>query len=86
MFTDRFIKVPIKVYSEKEKELTGNETCVDTYRKINPMDIIEYGPTDSDDSGQFEYTVVVLRAKENVFTVYLPVNQFEKLLNNYGNQ
>lgn len=43
MFTDRFIKVPIKQYNLAQKELTGNEDLYDTWIKINPMKIIEYG-------------------------------------------
>lgn len=83
MFTDRFIKIPVKIFNVKEKELTGNENTVDSWVKILPMEIIEYGPTDAEDSGEFIYTNIVLKGQEK-YVAYLSIQEFENLLNNYN--
>lgn len=80
MFTDRFIKIPIKVYNVKEKELTNNENCYDSYEQINPFEISSYRP--SFDSDYTEKECVSISFKNGSQTLaYLSVKEFEKLLN-----
>jgi hypothetical protein len=79
VFTDRFIKVPIKVYNTRVKELTGDEgELTDSWEKINPFEIQSYRP-DIDNENELIVTV----KNRDPFTVYLSVEEFEKLLNNH---
>lgn len=79
-FTDRFIRVPIKVYSIRQKELTGKEICEDSYEMINPFDISRYRP--SFDSDYTENECVSISFKDGDKTLaYLSIREFEKLLN-----
>lgn len=80
MFTDRFIKVPTKIYETKYKEITGEEGDLeDSWSKILPMAIVEYRPTTADDC---ECTHVFLNNGNTILT-YMPIEQFEKLLNEH---
>jgi hypothetical protein len=77
VFTDRFIRVPIKEYSVKTKELTGDEgELIDNWEKINPFEIQAYRPY-VDNPGAF-----FLKLKgQDTFTVYMPIKEFEAMLN-----
>ncbi len=80
-FTDRFIKIPIKVYDRKSADLTGKPDYEDSVMKINPFEISHYKPsndTDNDDKG----CVYVTMKQGDGFFVYLTMAEFEKLLNN----
>lgn len=77
MFTDRFIKIPVKEYNIQTKELTGNEGELrDNWEKINPFDIQSYRP-DVDDDDSFYLTM----KNREPFAVYMPIAEFEKMLN-----
>jgi hypothetical protein len=79
-FTDRFIQVPIKVYSVREKNLTGKEICNDSFEKLNPLQIESYRPTfDEDYEGDCVY--VSYKSGNPGLTVYLSIDEFETLLN-----
>lgn len=77
MFTDRFIKVPVRIFDAKEKDLTGNETLVDSYIKFNPFELSEYRPSKDKDEPCVSIT---MKNGENSL-VYLTIKEFEKLLN-----
>lgn len=80
-FTDRFIKVPIKVFSTREKELTGKENACDTWMKIYPFEIASYRPCFAEEYvDDADATIVVLKSGDST-TVYLTPDEFEKLLN-----
>lgn len=79
MFTDKYIKLPIKIYEKSLKELTGKEELVDSWIKINPFDISTYRPSEE---GQ---TLIEFRNGTETL-VYLSTEQFESKLNNFINQ
>ena len=79
-FTDRFIKLPIRLYSEKMKDLTGVEDSQDCEVRVNPFEICEYHQT-SDESG-VPGILVYLKCGET-FMVYLSLEDFEKRLNQH---
>lgn len=85
MFTDRFIKVPIRRTHSKDKDLTGKENTRDTFLRVSPFDISNYGPSwDDDADGYDELTVTAIHLKcGESFTCYMSFNDFEKLLNNH---
>ncbi len=83
-FTDRFIKVPTTVFNIKQKELTGKEVLEQTYIKFNPFDISEYRPAYQDDLDEGENKVSVTLKDGNSILVYLTIDEFEKLLNNFN--
>jgi len=80
MFTDKFIEVPINIYSQKEADLIGVETYSPSIEKIDPFSIRSYysnlGVEDRDS------TTVYFKDGGSLL-VYLPINQFEKLLNDH---
>lgn len=80
MFTDRYIKVPVKVYCLETKELTGKEgELIDTWEKINPFEIQSYRPNPDEENE----TIVSVRTRDS-FSVYLSPQAFEKLLNDHA--
>ena len=80
-FTDRYIKVPIKVFDRKLQEMTGQSEDEDSYMMINPFDIVSYRPSfDKDDEDRNELTDIVDKTGDRTL-VYLSVEQFESLLN-----
>lgn len=82
-FTDRFIKVPIRVYDKKHKELTGEEISEDEFMKINPFEIVSYRTTVDD--LQPDIPITCIKEKNGDTTlVYLHLDEFEKLLNEFG--
>lgn len=79
-FTDRFIRIPIRVYNLKEKELTGKENLEDSYEMIYPFDISRYRPTFDEESPEEKCTCISFKdGKETI--AYLSIVEFEKLLN-----
>lgn len=80
MFTDRFIKVPIRVFSVKEEELTGNSVDTDSWLKFNPFDLSNYKPSYDDAEPDVEITHMTLKNGYGVL-VYLSPKEFESLLN-----
>lgn len=81
-FTDRFVKLPIKEYNEKEKELTGHATYSDNYVNILPLEVCAYRPLPDDENGVDECVSVTLRTGER-FNVYMTIDEFESTLNNH---
>lgn len=80
-FTDRFIKLPVKIFDRKMQELTGKSEDEESFIMINPFEIFKYRPTwDNDDTSQNEITAIVDKTGE-VTLVYLTVKEFEELLN-----
>jgi hypothetical protein len=79
VFTDRFIKLPIKEYNTEVKELTGKEgELIENWEKINPFDIQSYRP-DIDSEESF---YLAMRGRDT-FAVYMRIEEFEKLLNKH---
>jgi hypothetical protein len=81
-FTDRFLAVPIKTYSVKHKELTGEEELEDGVMKFNPFEMSNYYsvPTRMTMTSDFTCTRIVLKNGDST-VVYLRMTEFEKLLN-----
>ncbi len=78
-FTDRYIKVPIKLFDKQIKELTGKYESEDSYLKINPFEIVKYRQSWDDGSE----IVCVTDKLGDATLVYLTLNEFETLLNNH---
>lgn len=81
-FTDRFIRVPIKVYDTKEYELTGKPDYVDNYMKLLPFEICEYKPMIDEDNEDVECVSVKMKNGDS-FYVYMTIKEFEKALNEH---
>lgn len=79
-FTDRFVKLPIKIYSESQKELTGKATYEDNYTNVLPLEICSYRPQVDDENGVDECTHVSLKNGES-FNVYMTIAEFEAYIN-----
>lgn len=80
-FTDRFIKLPIKVYGVALKELTGKMECEDSWLKILPDEIAEYKPSIDDETG-IECVHIKMKNGDQCY-VYLRYTEFELVLNNH---
>jgi hypothetical protein len=81
-FTDRFISIPIRIFSQKEKEIMGKEQCEDSIMRINPFEVSRYYP--SDDEGT-PCTQIVFRDGGST-CAYMTTEEFEKLLNSFITQ
>ena len=79
MFTDRFIPLPIKTYSQSHEELTGNKELEDAIARINPMEICEYFSVYEDNQD----AVNVYLNSGHYFVCYLPIEDFEQKLNEW---
>jgi len=79
MFTQRFIKLPIKVYDTDIKELTGNEVTKDTYEMINPFTISSYRPSDENNGNATHVTF----NNGGTMLIYLGIKSFERALNEH---
>jgi hypothetical protein len=82
MFTDRFIKVPVKIFDVARKELTGKEELFDSFEKINPFEIATYRPAygSEDEEGVMQWVNITFKNGDRTL-VYLSMEEFEKLLN-----
>ena len=79
MFTDRFIKLPIKVFDREEVEVYGKEPIYEeSWMKVLPLEICQYKPTVDYDGTECLY--ITLKNGEGLF-VFLTSEQFEELLN-----
>ena len=78
MFTDRFIKVPIKLYNREQQETFGTSIEIDSYEMISPFFIASYRPS-TDPEG---YVHVSFKDGTGLM-VYLSVTEFENRLNNH---
>lgn len=84
-FTDRFIRVPIKLVDKKLGELTGGKKLdeEDSYMFINPFNILGYRPAVDKEFPQLgEITLVRDITGDNTY-VYMHIDEFEKLLNDH---
>jgi len=84
MFTDRFIKVPVQIYSVKNAELTGKRELESSWIKFLPFELSDYGPTADDDDDVMDKTGIHLKSG-HYFTAFIKVEEFEKLLNDHSN-
>ena len=87
MFTDNFLKVPIKEFNTKEEELTGKKTARKAYLKMQLSEISHYRQCrdyENENSGQ-PYMSVYMKGGDS-FYVYLSLEEFENLLNNHQSQ
>lgn len=89
-FTDRYIKVPAKLIDPKERELTNKNEDeyaeLDIKVRINPYKIVSYRaaiPMELEfDEGNQICTSVDIEGG-NGYLVYMPIEEFEKLLNSF---
>lgn len=81
-FTDRFIELPIKVYDKEAADLVGKPDYEDSVIKISPFEISDYKPTNDADNQDAECVYLVLKNGRGFF-VYLPMDKFEKILNDH---
>lgn len=75
-FTDRFIKLPVRLVNRKDEELLGegNVESHDSFEKLLPMEIQSYHPsTDKDVCGDDEVTQCYLKNGRN-FLAYISVS------------
>lgn len=81
MYTlEKFIKFPIKIYNEEESAITGSQQKFSSYEMVNPFCIARYRPTwDEDDA---DCVCVSFKDGTNIL-VYMTINEFESILNNY---
>lgn len=77
----RFIRIPIKIYSVKQKELTGRENTEDTYMKLNPLDISRYYPSTDEENDEVCVKIVFKDGGETC--AYLTIEHFERLLESF---
>lgn len=80
MFTDKFIKFPVKEFNIKREELTGKEDRRDTFEKIDPFQISNYRASIDEDFGEEECVSLTLKNGYNCF-IYLSLKEFERILN-----
>ena len=80
-YTDRFLKVPIDIYSISEEEIMGKKTYSESWNKFNPMDISCYFPS-FDKDNEKEFTHVELKNGSHILVKLFPAD-FEKLLNDH---
>ena len=79
MFTDRFIKLPIRIYDRKREELTGQKEQEDRQCAVLPSQIEHYHG--SEDEGE-EVVQLVMKSGKSFF-VYLSCEEFERQLNKH---
>lgn len=90
-FTDRFIKIPTKVFDGDAHELIGKkeEDCdmISTTTMINPFKIECYRasiPRNVDFTEENLSTTSVTMESGDSHLAYMSINEFEKLLNKFG--
>ena len=76
MFTQRFVKLPIRLYNQEMESLTGVNEEFDTYEMVNPFNIMSYRPSKDPDG----FTYVTFKNSTGM-VVYMDIDDFEKLLN-----
>jgi hypothetical protein len=79
MFTQRFIKLPIKIYDKDHFDLTGDEVTQDTYQMCHPFSIIYYRPSTENDG---KATHIGFRDGSTIL-VYLSIKEVERLFNEH---
>lgn len=86
MYTDKFIKLPIRIYNHRQAELSGDEdgSAFETFTKINPMEIIMYHPSFDKNSEPEAATTVTIKGGD-FYIILIPIDEFEKKINNFMN-
>lgn len=79
-FTDRFIELPIKIFSTTQKELTGKAEYFDNTLYLLPEEISNFKAVRDDDCDVEECVSVFLKNGES-FHVYLTLEEFKNQLN-----
>ena len=79
MFTDRFVKLPIKIYDMEHKELTGMEIIKDTYEMVNPFEIMSYRRSDENNGN---CVTITFKNGEHML-IYLSIKDFEARMNEH---
>lgn len=82
MFTDRFMKLPIKLHDAKQAELTGTAELEDSWEKILPFDITSWRPSFVSDDLDVEKTYITFKNGTSTLTDLHP-KEFEKMLNDF---
>lgn len=80
MFTQRFIKLPIKIYDKDHFELTGEEVTQDSYQMCHPFSISYYRPSTENDG---KATHIGFKDGSTILT-YMSIKEFEKILNEHS--
>lgn len=78
MFTNRFIRVPIKVYNKDMMEMSGISEEMDTYEMINPFHISSYRPSLEPEG----CTYISFRDGTGMM-VYMSIKEFETYMNSH---
>jgi hypothetical protein len=81
-FTDRFIRLPIKVYDTKDAELTGNPQYFDNVMAALPFEISNYKTAVDEDNDDAECVSVKMKNGDSYY-VYMTLKEFEKALNEH---
>jgi len=82
-FTDRYIKLPVKIVDRKMQEMIGDTESEDSFIMINPFEILKYRPSwDNDDKDQSEITCMTDKNGDTTL-IYLTIAEFEKVLNEF---
>lgn len=82
-FTDKFLKVPIRVVSRKSAEMGVEEKGEDTFMMIYPNDISRYYPCSSDDEIEDDCVKVEFKGTSECVVVYETIQEFENRLNKF---
>lgn len=78
MFSDKFVRLPIRVYNRDEQDLTGDAMEIDTYEMVNPFTIGSYRPTTDPEGG----TTVTFKDGTSMM-IYMTIQEFESYMNNH---
>lgn len=78
-YTDRFIRMPIKLLNQDHFDLTGDEITTDSYLMLNPLNISSYRPS-MENGG--DATQVSFKDNSSVL-IYLKINLFEEIINKH---
>jgi len=86
MFTERFIRVHIRIYSVSRAEVMGKEEYEDSWFKFLPSQLESYRPTHRDADGDPVLHVTQIQLKSgDTCLIDLSPKDFEKLLNTHQN-
>ncbi len=83
-FINRFLKIPIQIYNQKQAEMTNNPEYEDVYAYILPTEIDEMFPTVSDSTNK-PVTFVYMKSGRTCI-VEMAMEKFIKLLENHFDQ
>jgi hypothetical protein len=80
-FTNKFLKVPIRLVSTKLADMDVSERGEDSFMMINPFDITLYYPVSEDETNDERTAVKLVFKSGDTTVVYESIEQFEKRLN-----